>query len=356
MPQLNLRTPLTAAALALLLAACGGGGGGSDRAVSSSPDAPGSTTNPSASGSGTGSTQAGNTGGDTGGNTGTGSGGTQGGSTQGGPTAPRPASAAISADGISGALLATLLDQHAINPAVGPGVPNHAKPTRTLGGDDIDDSPGPFITSDQQTEPSFYAPPTATNNPYALPTYRPASGTFTVLHGTGVQNRWNLSSQATIPFVEQVTRATVTIENDTVTLDPSLSIELQTVSFPGGVYQATTPITNTYTATQRYQVRFDQLVPFGQVLQQWQNPQATGATGSIQLLVQKGEDPNEVQLCWNTGLTSIKRLFCREYEVPAGWARGQTVKRERYVIADDRSVIPGETGFRYWEADEDNQP
>ncbi|MDO4682066.1 MAG: hypothetical protein Q4B17_04665 [Lautropia sp.] len=348
MPLLNIRTPLTAAALALLLAACGGGGGSSDRAVSSSPDAPGSATNPPATGGGTGSTA--------GGGTGAGSGGAQGGSPQVGPTAPRPANGPISANGISGALLATLLDQQAINPAAGPGVPNYAKPTRTLGGDDIDNSPGPFITSGQQTEPSFYAPPTATNNPYALPTYRPASGTFTVLHGTGVQNRWNLSSNATIPFVEQVTRATVTIENDTVTLDPSLSIELRTVSFPGGVYQATTPITNTYTATQRYQVRFDELVPFGQVLQQWQNPQATGAIGSIQLLVQRGEEPDEVQLCWNTGLTGIKRLFCREYEVPARWTRGQTVKRERYVIADDRSVLSGESGFRFWEADEDDLP
>lgn len=334
MSQLRLRTPLTAAALALLLAACGGGSGGNpDQAVSNSPNAPSVSNGLGSSLDNTTDIGASNTSGQ-----------------QVTPAAPQLTTSAISTAGISGAVLATLLDQPVINLGAGPGVPNYASPTATLGGKKIDDSKGPFITSGQWTDPSFLTTdPTQANNPYHTGLYQPAQGEFTYHHGMSVQNRYRLSHEAAIAFVEQDLKTRLSIIGDTLTLNQPLSVALATISHPNGQYQKRDERTLSLPpAAASRSVSFNHLVPFGQVVQSWQ-----AGTESVQLIVRKGNDVDEVQLCWNTNLASVKRLFCRQHEVPANWTRGQQLKYDSHVIDDDRSAMAGETGHLYWKAEED---
>ena len=97
------------------------------------------------------------------------------------------------------------------------------------------------------------------------------------------------------------------------------------------------------TAPSAFRVRKDAEVPFGKVLQQWQNGPAFA-----QLILREGSAPDEAALCWNYALPAAGRVFCQHWQVPAQWQAGKPLVDKGAYIDDDREFYPGESGHRFW--------
>lgn len=102
---------------------------------------------------------------------------------------------------------------------------------------------------------------------------------------------------------------------------------------------------------QAFVVRKGKAVPMNQVLHQWQG------TGSVaQLMVKRGQTPDEAQLCLNVQTPKLGRLSCAIFQVPANWQLGQPLTRRGYLIVDERGHYPGESGKAYWYASPEKLP
>ena len=94
------------------------------------------------------------------------------------------------------------------------------------------------------------------------------------------------------------------------------------------------------------------LVPFNQVLRHW-----SGAKGTfLQLFVANASRADEARLCLNVHGSAVKRLTCARYTVPAGWKLGQPLVRQGYYVVDDRSPVASRRDLRYWNATADDLP
>lgn len=407
------------ATLLLLVAACGGGGGGSsrDKAVSNSPTPPtnqaqnaGTTGAGSSSNSGTvngGSSGSGTTGGqtnaggstghggsghaDSGGSTGTGgSGGTSGGAGgsnpgQGsgasgggsgqpggnagsgtadngnagtGPTGnigrwgPAPS---ISARGISGDVLATMINQ-----------PGSLYPGDVLLND------GNVHPVDAYTPVSFRVQrwsaqppagqamagealrvhqavlPDATTGSYMYYTsLDAATADYTSRENT--HNLWmevNFDS-AVKGFAPRrvdslASMAGVPVGTPLLTLQTQARVLVDQI--PGYV----TPQGRTFTlkGSQPFVVEKGTLVPFNQVLRHW-----NGQEGAfLQVFVANGGRSDEARLCLNVHAPLMKRLSCVRYAVPTGWKLGQPLVRLGHYVVDDQSPVASRRDLRYWNA------
>lgn len=67
-----------------------------------------------------------------------------------------------------------------------------------------------------------------------------------------------------------------------------------------------------------------------------------------ELLVIKPQHLDEVRLCVNVHVPDIKRLTCSRWTAPAGWKLGQAPTYAGSYIVDDRSLKEGQSGLRYW--------
>ncbi|MDO4904608.1 MAG: hypothetical protein Q4A16_03510 [Lautropia sp.] len=304
--------------LMFALSACGGGGGSTEKAVSATPDAPSNTI----------------VSGDT----------SNGGSTQTGAGNPSAAAstvalaqAPISAVGVSGAVLAAMLDTRAPDLSMmGSDALPIAQPAANRYGEAIEDSDTPFVSASQQLEPSNYVPLSddAPFNPYVNDRYAPANGGSRYHASNFVQNRWNISSTAGTPFNAMEMSVGLATTDTTLSLGEVLNLNVGS----GGNRSSTTLI-----ASAAYSTAKDDLVPYGQVLQQWNNGLAI-----VQLMLQQGKDGDEAELCWNVQVPDMIRLVCNSWEVPDDWTPGQPLKLDSYYIEDNRSVYPNEAGTLYW--------
>ncbi|MDO5101378.1 MAG: hypothetical protein Q4D91_00500 [Lautropia sp.] len=387
------RVPMTAAALALILSACGGGSSGSsDRSVSSSPEAP------SAGSSNPGSTTPGSTGaGDANGSAG--SGGSQiadGGSTpntgntpgsNGGagtdanttptppaqPPAPQTTDQLISAAGISGAALLSMLDQEL----------NRAWPLDTPTTSPADGRHGwflenglmqPGVTTYVSLAPqlNYTYTPRPNGNPYPNITYEPLNGSTTYWLRSYVQFRGGRNKQSTVPYRELSLTVPLQVDAQQITIGDLLSVKTgPTLANPRADDpqndKTEHPVVD-FKAETAYTVPKNGLIPFGQVLKQW-----NGADGQRVQLVLEGrcdllEDqydpdvtgfnpgPNPVaksgaELCWHVDMSNVKRKLCFMFQMPApaeDAANNYVSIPMMHEIIDDRSVYAGETGTKYW--------
>lgn len=78
-------------------------------------------------------------------------------------------------------------------------------------------------------------------------------------------------------------------------------------------------------------------------LKQWANGAQLG-----QLMVLQGGSPREVRMCWNLNLDHVKRLQCMIWNVPEDWKAGGKLTPVNVTLEEDRSVYEGETGKAYW--------
>lgn len=85
-----------------------------------------------------------------------------------------------------------------------------------------------------------------------------------------------------------------------------------------------------------YELKVGQVIPYDTVLQRW----ADAEGNFTELFVQKGGTGNEVRICTNTDIKTVKRLTCNIW--------GENGDDLGTYVADDRSVHQKDAGVRYW--------
>ena len=91
-----------------------------------------------------------------------------------------------------------------------------------------------------------------------------------------------------------------------------------------------------------FSFRLDGVASYG-LLKQW----GTQVGDLAKLLLLKGDSDQQAKLCWNIERPDTKRLQCVVWQAPANWQRGQQLQVVDQYLVDDRSVY-GENGFVYW--------
>ena len=91
-----------------------------------------------------------------------------------------------------------------------------------------------------------------------------------------------------------------------------------------------------------FSFRLDGAVSYG-LLKQW----GSQVGNLAKLLLLKGDSDQQAKLCWNIEQPRARRLQCVVWQAPANWQRGQQLQVVDQYLVDDRSVY-GEKGFVYW--------
>ena len=384
-----IRFPLSAAALAVLLAACGGGSGGTaEKAVSSSPTAPGSTSSANAGAAAGASASSttnvtidsastpaapGGTGNDAGSvnpnpptspapdstsptppaadNSGnpapaTPAPATDAGSQQASPTQPSTPPAAtpspaqpvplVSASGVRGDVLLGMLSQ---------------KPCKGAWPEPVKADDGSFLSEGfQQIVSDSHMGNYVVRPNYPVvgyintlgcngQDYRPvAPGSHEYYHGQTVFAKFYRTPR---DFVFLHANVATQVTTESVTLSQLVKVSGHAFQKPSFEVQLQAPTDYTF--------RFDALIPFGDV-QQWTapNPQDAGKPQFDKLMLLKGAGARDVRLCWNTDLVEVKRLQCMDWRIQEDWKAGTELVNLGQTLIEDRSVYPDETGFAHW--------
>lgn len=129
---------------------------------------------------------------------------------------------------------------------------------------------------------------------------------------------------------------------------PLLTLQTQARVLMDQIPGYVTPQGRTFTlkGSQPFVVEKGALVPFNQVLRHW-----SGQDGAfLQVFVANGGRSDEARLCLNVHAPLMKRLSCVRYAVPAGWKLGQPLVRLGHYVVDDQSPVASRRDLRYWNA------
>ena len=129
---------------------------------------------------------------------------------------------------------------------------------------------------------------------------------------------------------------------------PLLTLQTQARVLVDQIPGYVTPQGRTFTlkGSQPFVVEKGVLVPFNQVLRHW-----SGQDGAfLQVFVANGGRSDEARLCLNVHAPLMKRLSCVRYAVPAGWKLGQPLVRLGHYVVDDQSSVASRRDLRYWNA------
>lgn len=129
---------------------------------------------------------------------------------------------------------------------------------------------------------------------------------------------------------------------------PLLTLQTQARVLVDQIPGYVTPQGRTFTlkGSQPFVVEKGALVPFNQVLRHW-----SGQDGAfLQVFVANGGRSDEARLCLNVHAPLMKRLSCVRYAVPAGWKLGQPLVRLGHYVVDDQSPVASRRDLRYWNA------
>lgn len=346
-PGNTYRVPLTAAALAILLAACGSGSSNDSSHADSKADAaatgnaaqtttaaPASTANAEPAGAPT--TDA----------SGTISAATATNRTAVADTAEAstvtqatPQTAPISATGVRGDALLTMLDQksclnlhHATSyngTRVSTGQPLELPELRA----DTDLNPANYQKT-TPSSPSLQSPFAVLNNIICDAQYyqyhAAAPGEYSLSVSSAAHPRHQyLGEKILRGFNRQGISASLTVTADSASLGDVISVGAGKPSI-GGVGAP-------------FSFRLDGVASYG-LLKQW----GSQVGDLAKLLLLKGDSNQQAKLCWNIEQPDAKRLQCVVWQAPANWQRGQQLQVVDQYLVDDRSVYKGEQGFVYW--------
>lgn len=361
---LSIHTPMSAAALCLLLAACGGGGGSSttDKNVSSSPGNPPASTAPSDStGSSSGGSSATTPGaGSAGGGTGTVPGGTT-------PSVTATTDQTITDSGIRGDVLRSMLDQR-INPTGLRGTRTSSSLADGRYGWYTPDPATPSIANTAYLTPTNYVSKPLPGNGGTYLDYQPLNGRSEYTLSSVIESYWSANQNTTVLFRPLEMKVGIQADATQVALADTLALE---VKAPRATATAQPEGTESFAlkAASAPAIKAEQLVPFGQVVQSWQDAQGNkveltlaGRCNVVQVEGQSGQvDDNAprrspgAELCWNITVDKLKRQACMMFAVPettiaAGAQAGQLAEHRFDEMADDRSFYPGGSGVMVWRA------
>ena len=156
-----------------------------------------------------------------------------------------------------------------------------------------------------------------------------APGEYSLSVGSGPHPRHQyLGEKILRPFNSQGISVPLTVTADSASLADVVSVGAGKPSI-GGVGAP-------------FSFRLDGVASYG-LLKQW----GSQVGNLAKLLLLKGDSDQQAKLCWNIEQPRAKRLQCVVWQAPANWKRGQQLQVVDQYLVDDRSVY-GEKGFVYW--------
>lgn len=157
-----------------------------------------------------------------------------------------------------------------------------------------------------------------------------APGEYSLSVGSGPHPRHQyLGEKILRPFNSQGISVPLTVTADSASLADVVSVGAGKPSI-GGVGAP-------------FSFRLDGVASYG-LLKQW----GSQVGNLAKLLLLKGDSDQQAKLCWNIEQPRAKRLQCVVWQAPANWQRGQQLQVVDQYLVDDRSVYEGEKGFEYW--------
>ena len=156
-----------------------------------------------------------------------------------------------------------------------------------------------------------------------------APGEYSLSVGSGPHPRHQyLGEKILREFNNQSISASLTVTADSASLADAVSVGAGKPSI-GGVGAP-------------FSFRLDGVASYG-LLKQW----GSQVGNLAKLLLLKGDSDQQAKLCWNNEQPRARRLQCVVWQAPANWQRGQQLQVVDQYLIDDRSVY-GEKGFVYW--------
>lgn len=156
-----------------------------------------------------------------------------------------------------------------------------------------------------------------------------APGEYSLSVGSGPHPRHQyLGEKILREFNNQSISASLTVTADSASLADAVSVGAGKPSI-GGVGAP-------------FSFRLDGVASYG-LLKQW----GSQVGNLAKLLLLKGDSDQQAKLCWNIEQPRARRLQCVVWQAPANWQRGQQLQVVDQYLVDDRSVY-GEKGFAYW--------
>lgn len=156
-----------------------------------------------------------------------------------------------------------------------------------------------------------------------------APGEYSLSVGSGPHPRHQyLGEKILREFNNQSISASLTVTADSASLADAVSVGAGKPSI-GGVGAP-------------FSFRLDGVASYG-LLKQW----GSQVGNLAKLLLLKGDSDQQAKLCWNIEQPRARRLQCVVWQAPANWQRGQQLQVVDQYLVDNRSVY-GEKGFAYW--------
>lgn len=244
--------------------------------------------------------------------------------------AARNAVPASSNDGVSGLLLATMLDQ-AMTTNRTQQANLEALPAEGTHGNLLEDADAPTINAAQYTDPSNYVG----GGQGQAGNYQPANGTYNYyLFNGGVVTA---GKNAAFPMATVGIKLKVEATADKVELDNELKVS-DTIGATS--IEAAPTFSGGELSVQKNGLvsRIEQ----GGVIATW-----FGSNGQSVQLILRESSASGATLCWNYTLTNTNRLYCNIWQIPAGWEAGKPLSFQGYYIHETRTVDGGQKSY-YW--------
>lgn len=237
---------------------------------------------------------------------------------------------ASSGNGVSGLLLATMLDQ-AMTTNRTQQADAEALPAEGVTGDFLEDADAPTVNAAQYTDPSNYV---GGGNGQAG-NYLPANGTYYYhLFNGGVAKA---GKDAAFPMATVGIKLKVEASADKVELDNELKVS---DNIGAASIEAAPTFSGGELSVQKNGLvsRIEQ----GGVIATW-----FGSNGQSVQLILRESSASGATLCWNYTLTNTNRLYCNRWQIQAGWKAGQPLTFLGYYIHETRTVDGANKNY-YW--------
>ena len=245
--------------------------------------------------------------------------------------AARNAVPASSSDGVSGLLLATMLDQ-AMTTNRTQQANLEALPAEGTHGNLLEDADAPSVNAAQYTDPSNYVG----GGQGRAGNYQPANGTYYYhLFNGGVEKP---GKDVAFKMNTVGIKLKVEASADKVELDNELKAS-------DAIGASSIEAAPTFTAGFDVSFQKNELVSRidnAGIIQTWHGPNDQ----SVQLMLRESSESGAT-LCWNYTQTNTSRLYCNRWQIPAGWKAGQPLTFLGYYIHETRKVDGANKNY-YW--------
>ena len=238
---------------------------------------------------------------------------------------------ASSSDGVSGLLLATMLDQ-AMTTNRTQQANLEALPAEGTHGNLLEDADAPSVNAAQYTDPSNYVG----GGQGRAGNYQPANGTYYYhLFNGGVEKP---GKDVAFKMNTVGIKLKVEASADKVELDNELKAS-------DAIGASSIEAAPTFTAGFDVSFQKNELVSRidnAGIIQTWHGPNDQ----SVQLMLRESSESGAT-LCWNYTQTNTSRLYCNRWQIPAGWKAGQPLTFLGYYIHETRKVDGANKNY-YW--------